>query len=123
LGLILFLAMVATGVILRDLLPPGSGGRNGCPPRLTLWGFGRHEWSETHFWLSLSLIGILVIHVGLHWSWVCETVRRTVHANVDGRLSGFARHAYGSAFLAALALAGYLFYYLADASVVSTAGG
>jgi uncharacterized iron-regulated membrane protein len=65
-------AMIATGLLLRLVLPPGSGGFS------TLWGRSRHEWGDIHFYLALAIIGILVIHMALHWKWVCVTALRCV---------------------------------------------
>lgn len=117
LTLILFQAMVVTGLVVRFLLPPGSGGRRGGP-RLTLWGLGRHDWGDVHFWMSLTLVLLLVVHVGLHWSWVCETVRRAFNPRAEGRLSNPVRHLYGAMFLAAVAIAIGVFFLVARAGVV-----
>jgi len=30
----------------------------------------RHEWGEIHFYLGLSLLALILIHLILHWSWI-----------------------------------------------------
>jgi hypothetical protein len=71
LALIVLLGMIETGLILKYLLPPGSGGRHGGEGTgLTLWGMGRHDWGEVHWWLSVALIVLMIVHVWLHWDWV-----------------------------------------------------
>lgn len=74
-SLLAFLAMVATGFLLRLILPPGSRGGRG----LGLWGLTRHEWGDIHFWLAIALIGLLLFHLVLHWSWVWQVVRGVLH--------------------------------------------
>jgi heme/copper-type cytochrome/quinol oxidase subunit 2 len=83
--LITLLAMVAlagTGLLLRFVLPPGSRGGHG----LQLWNLTRHDWGDVHFWLSIVLGTLVVVHVALHWTWVCSLVARRVRS--DGRRGG-----------------------------------
>jgi hypothetical protein len=70
----LMIAMAATGYILRFPLPPGSN------KSLSLWGLTRHQWGDVHFWISLALLGILFIHVVLHWQWIVVSMRRKLRA-------------------------------------------
>lgn len=75
-----FLAMLAmawTGVIMRFILPPGSGGRGGGMHG-TLWGWSRHDWGDLHFWLAVTGVALLLVHVLLHWSWVYAMGRRAL---------------------------------------------
>jgi hypothetical protein len=69
--LLVMLTMVATGLVMKYALPPGSGGKG-----LMLWTLTRHEWGDVHFWLSVAIAALLVLHVLLHWAWVCGTIRR-----------------------------------------------
>jgi hypothetical protein len=71
-ALLVMLAMIATGFLLKWVLPPGSRGGQG----LQLWGMTRHEWGDLHFWLAVSLLSLLLVHVALHWAWVCALVAR-----------------------------------------------
>jgi hypothetical protein len=72
--------MLATGFVLRYMLPPGSGGAvgmhgAGAREYLTLWGLTRHEWGDVHYWASLALMALLALHLVLHWSWIASMVR------------------------------------------------
>lgn len=71
----LFLGMIATGLIVRYFLPPGSGGYR-HPASRTVWGISRHDWGEAHFYIAAGFLALVAVHVALHWNWVCETVRR-----------------------------------------------
>jgi hypothetical protein len=65
------LGLVATGLMMRFILPPGSA-RQGW----IVWGWDRHAWGDVHFWLSMAAIGLVVVHLFLHWPWVCTTIGR-----------------------------------------------
>ncbi|AMK75432.1 MULTISPECIES: DUF4405 domain-containing protein [Methylomonas] len=70
---LLFLGMIATGYLLRFPLPPGSN------KTLTLWGLSRHQWGNIHFWISLGLLAILMIHLALHWNWIVTVIGKRCH--------------------------------------------
>ena len=59
-----FVLVLVTGLVLRFVLPPGSGGQ------WALWGLGRHDWGGVHFWIAVVVLAIMVIHLILHWRWV-----------------------------------------------------
>ncbi len=71
----LFLGMIASGLIVRYFLPPGSGGYR-HPANRTVWGISRHDWGEVHFYLAAGFLALVAVHVALHWTWICETLRR-----------------------------------------------
>ncbi len=66
------LGMIATGIIIRFTLPPGSG------RVLGVWGLTRHQWGDLHFWVALAAVAIVVLHLALHWTWVVSVVRRSI---------------------------------------------
>lgn len=56
--------LMATGLFLRYILPPGSG------KSLSVWGLTRHEWGDVHFYIAVFIIAILSLHLILHWRWI-----------------------------------------------------
>jgi hypothetical protein len=64
-----FVFLTTTGVLMRYLLPPGSGRHT------QIWGLDRHEWGTVHFWISLTLFGILALHIILHWKWIISVIK------------------------------------------------
>ena len=66
----LFLAMFLTGYILRFPLPPETN------KTFILWGLTRHEWGAIHFWISLGLIAIILVHLALHWTWIVSVISK-----------------------------------------------
>ena len=61
------------GVLLAFFIPKGE--RAGYEAKL-LWGLHRHDWGDIHLVLSLALLGLVILHVWLHWSWVAACTRR-----------------------------------------------
>lgn len=56
--------LIATGLLLRFVLPPGSG------KALSVWGLTRHEWGDIHFYIAVFIVAILSLHLALHWRWI-----------------------------------------------------
>jgi len=63
-----FVVLTTTGVLMRYILPPGSGHYS------TIWGLDRHEWGGIHFWISVVFFSILAFHLILHWRWIASVV-------------------------------------------------
>ena len=63
-----FVMLTTTGVLMRYILPPGSGHYS------TIWGMDRHEWGGIHFWVSVLFFSILAFHLILHWRWIVSVV-------------------------------------------------
>lgn len=65
-----FVLLTATGVLMRYILPPGSGHYS------TIWSLDRHEWGGIHFWISVVFFALLALHLLLHWRWIVSVVTR-----------------------------------------------
>ena len=87
-----FVFLTATGLLLRYVLPPGSGHFG------ALWGMDRHRWGQVHFWMAVVLIGVVALHLVLHWRWVVCMVK--------GRTGSRARFRVGLAGIGVLAITG-----------------
>jgi len=89
-GFAAFVFMLTSGVLMRYLLPPGSGhGR-------VIWGMDRHEWGDMHSLLAVVFLAVIAAHLVLHWRWILCVVR-----GQPSEASG-ARLAIGTAALVAL---------------------
>ena len=75
LGAFLFSVLLGTGILMKWILPPGT-----CDEAaLKLWlGHARHWWGDIHFWVAMALIALILLHVYLHWKWVCSLWRTLV---------------------------------------------
>jgi hypothetical protein len=71
LAYIAFVVLSMTGVIMYFILPPGSGHSR------SIWGLGRHDWGDIHFWAAVSFFSILVLHLILHWKWIVSVLKGT----------------------------------------------
>lgn len=71
---VLFVLLTGSGFLLEYLLPSGSGGQ-GNKPGVTVWGMTRHEWGSVHYWIALVMLGLMAVHLVLHWRWIVAMVR------------------------------------------------
>lgn len=76
-----FVFMTASGVLLRYLLPAGSGHRT------TVWELDRHAWGDVHFWMAVLLLAALSVHVLLHGKWIVCALRGTKREGSGLRLA------------------------------------
>lgn len=76
-----FILLTTTGVLMRYVLPPGSGSYS------TIWGLDRHEWGGIHFWISILFFSILALHLVLHWRWITSVVTGK-HQETSGLRAG-----------------------------------
>lgn len=89
-----------TAVIVQFVFPPGISARD-----WNLWGMTYGQWSSLQFILVAVLgLGVLV-HVMLHWTWVCSVFTRRVLGRTDLPDDGI-RTIYGVGILIALLLTG-----------------
>ena len=63
------LTLVATGLLIYFVLPPGRGGDS-------VWSLTRHDWGEVHFWTSMVMLAAVVVHLAVNWTWVCTVTVR-----------------------------------------------
>jgi len=63
-----FIFLTTTGVLMRYILPPGSGKHS------TIWGLDRHEWGDIHFIISIAFFSVLALHLVQHWRWIVNVV-------------------------------------------------
>lgn len=63
-----FVVLTTTGVLMRYILPPGSGHYS------TIWDLDRHDWGGIHFWVAVVFFLILALHLVLHWRWIVRVL-------------------------------------------------
>lgn len=61
-----FVFLTSTGVLMRYVLPPGSGRWS------TIWGLSRHAWGTVHYWIALGFFAVLAVHLLLHWRFIAN---------------------------------------------------
>ena len=98
LSLVSFVLVASTGVVLKAVLPPGSGRlpeEGGTHDQiLVLWGLSRHQWGQIHTFFSIALLLVLSLHVVLHWRFFSNALgkkaspgqKRRVYLGIVGLL-------------------------------------
>ncbi len=97
-SLLVMFTLLVTGLLIYYILPPGS---HGGGKAYTLFGWNRHDYGKIHFYLSLGLVGLMILHVFLHWPWICSTVGGLLSFSKPSRRR---RAVYGAVLLAVLAV-------------------
>lgn len=86
-NLLAFGAVLATGVVLKWIVPHGGEGRGGGRGQgmLTAWlGLNRHEWGDIHFWIAAAGIALLILHLAMHTGWIVSATQKYVLGFVPG---------------------------------------
>lgn len=78
--LLLLLAVAGIGFLIKYVLIPGMQ-RNtiyGNNTDLEFWGLTRHEWGTIHLIISLVFLGLLILHIVLHWKMITCVYKRLI---------------------------------------------
>lgn len=71
--LAIFVGLVWTSCIVRFVFPPGTAADG-----WTLWGLGYDDWVNIQFNILCVILLAVLVHVMLHWNWVCCVVATRV---------------------------------------------
>ncbi len=97
LSLVAMVGLIATGGLIHFVLPAGTG------RFYELFGWNRHDIGELHFYLAVAAVGLLALHLLLHWSWVCCVVAKALDEELPSQR---AQSAWGLVLL--LVMAGFV---------------
>lgn len=88
--LLAFAGLVWSTTIVRFVFPPAYESRG-----WQLWGLGLSDWINIQFGMvSLLALGVL-IHVMLHWNWVCGVITSRFSRGKKGKLDDGVQTIYG----------------------------
>ena len=77
--LVAFVALMSVSAIVRFVFPPATAAAG-----WRLWGGSFDDWLCWQFDLVAALTGLIVLHVMLHWTWVCGVVgSKLAHRRVE----------------------------------------
>jgi hypothetical protein len=74
--LLLFVALCVCSVILEFVFPAGTQADGWF-----LWQLSFNEWSRLRFILLSILAMCVLVHIMLHWSWICGITGRKLNRN------------------------------------------
>lgn len=97
--LVVFMALCFAAVVVRFVFPPGPAAAG-----WNLWGLDYDAWGGIQFGLVAVLAGGILVHVMLHWSWVCNVLASRL-AGRGARVDDGLQTIYGVALLIGLLLA------------------
>jgi hypothetical protein len=79
----LFVALAWLSTIVRFVFPPGQEAF-----RFRLWGSTIDDWREYQFAAFCGLSFLVVVHVTLHWNWVCSVTNTLIWKRPAGKDNG-----------------------------------
>jgi hypothetical protein len=95
--LIVFSALCFSSVITRFIFPPAVDAKGWL-----LWGLSYDQWASVQFGtVAVLALGVL-IHVMLHWSWICGVVQTRMSRDKKAKLDSGTQTLYGVALLIVL---------------------
>jgi hypothetical protein len=80
--LLLFVALCICSVILEFVFPAGTQADGWL-----LWNSSFNEWSRFRFFILASMAAAVVLHVMLHWSWVCGVLSSRLRSKLNQKSS------------------------------------
>jgi hypothetical protein len=85
-----FAALIWSSTIVRFVFPPGPEAKG-----WSLWGLGYDHWANVQFaMVAILALGVL-IHVMLHWSWVCGVIAAKLARNKKAKIDDGVQTLYG----------------------------
>ncbi|MCE9631402.1 MAG: DUF4405 domain-containing protein [Planctomycetia bacterium] len=97
LDIALFVTLCAAAVIVRFVFPPGPAAKGWL-----LWGLDYDAWSGIQFALLATLAVGILVHVMLHWSWVCNVAVSRLARDKRSRVDDGLQTIYGVGLLIVL---------------------
>lgn len=82
------MAIIGLGFLMKFILIPGKErfAKYGRNVELLLLGMDRHEWGTIHLTLGFVLLGLLALHVILHWNVIIVLFSKLVDTKIERRI-------------------------------------
>lgn len=85
-----FSTLIWTAVVVRIVFPPVYDAKG-----WSLWGLSLDQWITIEFAMVATLTLGILLHVMLHWSWVCGVIASRVSRDKKARLDNGTQTLYG----------------------------
>ena len=92
-----FSALVFSAVIVRFIFPPGPDAKG-----WVLWSLSYDQWATVQFAMVAVLALGILLHVMLHWSWVCGVIATRLARDKKAKLDEGNQTLYGVGLLIAI---------------------
>jgi len=70
---LILLLVVTSACVVRFVFPPGTAAKG-----WKLWGLDYDAWANFEFVMLCIILLAVVVHVMLHWNWVCSVIATRV---------------------------------------------
>lgn len=77
--LVVFLILCWSAVVIRYVFPPATKTAG-----WTLWGMDYLAWTDIQFFVLCTMVAGVLLHVMLHWPWVCGVVAHRLRSKKTG---------------------------------------
>ncbi|APZ90667.1 hypothetical protein Fuma_00248 [Fuerstiella marisgermanici] len=109
---LMFVTLCIVAVVVQFVFPPGIAARD-----WSLWGMSYGQWCSLQFGM-LAVLGLgVVLHVMLHWTWICSVYSKRVLGRSDIPDDGI-RTVYGVGILIAFLVCGAIVVGAAQMTIV-----
>ena len=88
--LVTFSVLVYAAVVVRFVFPPGPDSKGWL-----LWGLNYDQWATMQFAVVAVLALGILIHIMLHWSWVCGFLAARLARDKKARIDDGTQTLYG----------------------------
>lgn len=95
--LVVFVALCWCAVVVRFVFPPAAASAG-----VRLWNASYDQWCSLQFGLLATLALGVLVHVMLHWSWVCNVAVARFGRDKKGRIDEGTQTLYGVGLLIVL---------------------
>ena len=77
---ICMMLIASIGFLIKFTLIPGREAREiyGRNVDLFLFGMDRHQWGTLHLYIGFTLLGLLILHIYLHWKMIVALYRQLI---------------------------------------------
>lgn len=82
------MAMAGIGLLMKFVLLPGKDtwAVYGRKVELFLFGMDRHQWGTIHLIVAFAFLGLLALHIILHWKMILSSYGRLIGSKVARRV-------------------------------------